>query len=258
MKMISPVSESAYSKAVVAEYGTLLFISGQESIDEHGRLLAPGDFAGQIQQVWNNMRTIVEKAGGELDKIATMTVYTTERRWGRQFTSGRREIFKKGFPASAFVEARKLRTPGALLQIPAIAVLDERKRNMSEAPEKIFIDPLPQLGQSRAVKVHGGSMVFLAGHTAGEMPNGGEAFNFTLQAKRTFDRIKASIESAGGQLSDVVSMSVFMTDMRHVSEFQNVLRDLFGDNLPASSYVEVTHLARPELLLEIQPIAIVA
>ena len=48
MKMISPVSESAYSKAVVAEYGTLLFISGQESIDQDGRLLAPGDFTGTL------------------------------------------------------------------------------------------------------------------------------------------------------------------------------------------------------------------
>jgi 2-iminobutanoate/2-iminopropanoate deaminase len=75
MKMISPVAESAYSKAVVAEYGTLLFISGQESIDQDGRLIAPGDFTGQIQQVWNNMRAILDKAGGELDKIATMTVW---------------------------------------------------------------------------------------------------------------------------------------------------------------------------------------
>jgi enamine deaminase RidA (YjgF/YER057c/UK114 family) len=101
-------------------------------------------------------------------------------------------------------------------------------------------------------------MVFLAGHTAGEMANEQEMFNFTGQAKRTFERIKASMETAGGQLSDIVSMSVFMTDMRHVSEFQSVLRDLFGGNLPASSYVEVSHLARPELLLEIQPIAVVA
>jgi 2-iminobutanoate/2-iminopropanoate deaminase len=93
MRMISPVSESAYSKAVMAQYGTFLFISGQESIDEHGTLIAPGDFAGQIEQVWNNMRAILQKAGGELDDIATMTVYTTERRWGRQFTGGRKESF---------------------------------------------------------------------------------------------------------------------------------------------------------------------
>ena len=258
MKMISPVPDSAYSKAVVAQFGTLLFVPGQEAVDENGVLVAPGDFAGQIQQVWKNLRTILAKAGGELDQVATMTVYTTERRWGRQFTSNRKDIFKKGFPASAFVEARKLRTPGALLQIPAIAVLDERKGTMGESPQRTFIDPLPQLGLSRAVKVTGGSMAFLAGHTAGEMAHVNEAFDFTVQAKKTFERIRTSVESAGGQLSDIVSMSVFMTDMRHVTEFQSVLRELFGDNLPASSYVEVTHLARPELLLEIQPIAIVA
>lgn len=141
------------------------------------------------------------KAGGELDQVATMTVYTTERRWGRQFTSNRKDIFKKGFPASAFVEARKLRTPGALLQIPAIAVLDERKGTMGESPQRTFIDPLPQLGLSRAVKVTGGSMAFLAGHTAREMAHVNEAFDFTVQAKKTFERIRTSVESAGGQLS---------------------------------------------------------
>jgi enamine deaminase RidA (YjgF/YER057c/UK114 family) len=62
MKMISPVPESAYSKAVMAKFGTLLFVSGQESIDENGKLLAPGDFTGQIQQVWKNLRTVLEKA----------------------------------------------------------------------------------------------------------------------------------------------------------------------------------------------------
>ena len=49
MKLISPVPESAYSRAITAELGTLLFISGQESIDDSGNLIVPGDFSGQIQ-----------------------------------------------------------------------------------------------------------------------------------------------------------------------------------------------------------------
>ena len=52
-----------------------------------------------------------------------MTVYTTERRWNDIFTGMRRDFFKQGYPSSAFVEARKLKTPGSFVEIRAIAVL---------------------------------------------------------------------------------------------------------------------------------------
>jgi 2-iminobutanoate/2-iminopropanoate deaminase len=87
--------------------------------------MAPGDFPGQVRATWENMRRVLAKAGGSLDDIVTMTVYTTERRWGEIFTDMRKEVFKTGYPSSAFVEARKLKTPGALLEIQAIAVLKE-------------------------------------------------------------------------------------------------------------------------------------
>ena len=85
--------------------------------------LEAGDFPGQVSATWENMRRIMAKAGGSLDDIVTMTVYTTERRWGETFTDMRKEVFKTGYPSSAFMEARKLLTPGALLEIQAIAVL---------------------------------------------------------------------------------------------------------------------------------------
>src|SRR5439155_13795319 len=95
------------------------------AVDEKGGLVAPGDFAGQVKATCENMRRILAKAGGSLDDIVTITVYTTERRWGEIFTDMRKDVFKTGYPSSAFVEARKLRTPGAFLEIQAIAVLRE-------------------------------------------------------------------------------------------------------------------------------------
>lgn len=124
-EMIIPVPESAYSQAVKVRGGSLLFISGIGPADEAGRLVAPGDIAGQIRQTWDNLRYVLEKAGGTVDDVVTMTVYTTERRWGRVFTEMRKDVFKKGYPSSAFVEARKLRTPGALIEIQAIAVIKD-------------------------------------------------------------------------------------------------------------------------------------
>jgi 2-iminobutanoate/2-iminopropanoate deaminase len=124
-EMIIPVPQSAYSQAVKVKGGTFVFLSGVGPADEKGVLIAPGDFPGQVRATWENMRRVLAKAGGSLDDIVTMTVYTTERRWGDIFTDMRKEVFKTGYPSSAFVEARKLKTPGALLEIQAIAVLKE-------------------------------------------------------------------------------------------------------------------------------------
>ena len=124
-EMIIPVPQSAYSQAVKIKGGTLLFLSGVGPADDKGVLVAPGDFPGQVRATWENMRRVLTKAGGSLDDIVTMTVYTTERRWGEIFTDMRKEVFKTGYPSSAFMEARKLKTPGALLEIQAIAVLKE-------------------------------------------------------------------------------------------------------------------------------------
>jgi enamine deaminase RidA (YjgF/YER057c/UK114 family) len=124
-EMILPVPQSAYSQAVKVKGGTLVFLSGVGPVDENGRLLAPGDYRGQVLATWENMRRILARAGGTVDDIVTMTVFTTERRWGEIFTDMRKDVFKTGYPSSAFMEARKLKTPGAFLEIQAIAVLKE-------------------------------------------------------------------------------------------------------------------------------------
>ena len=124
-EMIIPVPQSAYSQAVKVRGGTLVFLSGIGPVDDKGALAAPGDYAGQVRATWENIRRIMAKAGGSVDDIVTMTVYTTERRWGEIFTDMRKEVFKTGYPSSAFMEARKLKTPGAMIEIQAIAVVKD-------------------------------------------------------------------------------------------------------------------------------------
>src|SRR5262249_598447 len=124
-EMIIPVPQSAYSQAVKIKGGTLVFLSGVGPADEKGVLAAPGDFPGQVRATWENLRRVLAKAGGSPDDIVTMTVYTTERRSAAIFTDMSKEVFKTGYPSSGLMEARKFKTPGALLEIQAIAVLKE-------------------------------------------------------------------------------------------------------------------------------------
>jgi 2-iminobutanoate/2-iminopropanoate deaminase len=64
------------------------------------------------------------------------------------------------------------------------------------------------------------------------------------------------VEAAGGTLNDIVSMTVYTTDAKFSPEVSEVRRQVFGPNLPASTQVQVASLMRPELLIEINAIAI--
>ena len=121
--------------------------------------------------------------------------------------------------------------------------------------KKEFLDPVPQDSRSTAVKVKGGTMLFLAGHTASQPRPDADLGNFETQFKATFDKIKNTLSNAGATADDIVSMSVFLTDLRYIPEFNKLTKELFKKGYPAVTFVEVSHLARPQSLMEVQPIA---
>ena len=123
--------------------------------------------------------------------------------------------------------------------------------------KKEFIEPQPQESRSTAVKVKGGTMLFLAGHTASQPRPDVDLGNFEAQFKATFEKIRNTLNKAGGTFDDIVSMGVFLTDLRYIPEFSKLAKDIFKKNYPAMTFVEVSHLARPQSLMEIQPIAVI-
>ena len=66
-----------------------------------------------------------------------------------------------------------------------------------------------------------------------------------------------SLESAGGKLSDIVTITAFITDDRYDRRFLEIRKEIFGDNFPASAMINIRSLARPELLIEIQSVAMI-
>jgi enamine deaminase RidA (YjgF/YER057c/UK114 family) len=62
---------------------------------------------------------------------------------------------------------------------------------------------------------------------------------------------------AGATFDDIVTMSVFLTDLRYIPEFNKLSKEIFKKGFPAVTFVEVSHLARPQLIMEIQPIAVI-
>jgi 2-iminobutanoate/2-iminopropanoate deaminase len=114
-------------------------------------------------------------------------------------------------------------------------------------------------GYSQAVLTEGGRTVWLAGVVAGEDGNGRSlAADFDGQVREVFARLGRTLEEAGGRLSDMVTMTVFITDARLGDRFTQLRCEIFGDDFPASALITVAGLARPEMLVEVQGIAVIA
>lgn len=111
---------------------------------------------------------------------------------------------------------------------------------------------------SPAVITQGGTMVFLAGVTV-SVDAAGKALtgDFDGQVREIFAKLGQTIEEAGGKLGDMATMTVFITDPRYGDRFTQLRREIFGDNFPASALITVAGLARPELLVEVQGIAVI-
>ena len=113
-------------------------------------------------------------------------------------------------------------------------------------------------GYSHVVEATGGKTVYISGQIAldkdGKVVGEGD---MKAQAEQVFKNLQTALASAGATFKDVVKMNTYTTDMSQVQPIRDVRARYFGDTVPASTLVQVVHLARPEFMLEIEVIAIV-
>jgi len=113
-------------------------------------------------------------------------------------------------------------------------------------------------GYSLAVVTEGGTIIWLAGQIAVADDTGRSlAADFDGQVRQVFKLLNATLEKAGGRLSDMVQMTVFITDVRLGDRLTEIRREIFGDNFPGSALITVTALANPDAKVEIQGFAVV-
>ena len=75
------------------------------------------------------------------------------------------------------------------------------------------------------------------------------------QAKAIFAKMRGLIEAAGGAMSDVVKVVIFVTDIKNREKVWRARQEVFTGNFPVSTLVEVAALASPDLKVEIEAIA---
>jgi enamine deaminase RidA (YjgF/YER057c/UK114 family) len=105
---------------------------------------------------------------------------------------------------------------------------------------------------SRAVATEGGKTVWLGGQTGS--PN----LDFEGQAREAFAELDKTIKAVGGSgLQDMVTMTVFIGDVRLGDRLTEIRKELFKGCFPGSALITVSGFARPGILIEIQGMAVI-
>ena len=114
-------------------------------------------------------------------------------------------------------------------------------------------------GFSQAWKIDApGSVVFVSGQASISADgNVMHAHDFEAQAQLTFQNLKTVLEAAGASLSDVVKLGAFVTNMSNLDTYGAVQAEFFPGLKPAQTLVQVASLALPEMMIEVEAMAVV-
>lgn len=116
-----------YSHVVAATGSRMLFVAGQEPEDAAGNLVGAGDLKAQARQVFDNVRRGLAAGGARPDQVTMITIYVVGYRRGSlpAIEAGRAAVFGAHKPADTIVGVQALARPEYLIEVSAIAVVDD-------------------------------------------------------------------------------------------------------------------------------------
>jgi 2-iminobutanoate/2-iminopropanoate deaminase len=123
--------------------------------------------------------------------------------------------------------------------------------------ERIRTEPDPYEAFRLAQGYRVGDLLFVSGQAAidehGQLVGVGD---FDDQAEQTFRNLERVLEAGGSSLANVVKVTIFLRDMANFPRIVELRGAWFTPPYPADTIVEVSSLALPELLIEIEAIAV--
>lgn len=112
---------------------------------------------------------------------------------------------------------------------------------------------------SHVVTVNGsGKTIYIAGQlardAAGNIVGPGD---MRAQLEQTFKNLDLCLKAAGASWADVVKTNTYVTDYEAFSKHSDVRMRYFGVGIPTSTTIQISRLAQPEAMVEIEMIAVV-
>ncbi len=142
-----------------------------------------------------------------------------------------------------------------VLAVPATGAAAQDKPLMKHVNPSGLSKPT---GYTHVVEVRGGRTLYISGQIAVDR-NGNVVGKGDLkaQAQQVFENLQAALAAGGATFANVVKMTFFVTDAAQVQVVRDVRDRYLEKEPPASTLVQVAALVRPELLIEVEAIAVV-
>ena len=116
---------TGYTHVVQVHGGRTLYIAGQVAFDKSGNVVGKNDFAAQVTQVFENLKSALAAGGATFDNVVKVTTFVTDLSQMQTLRSIRGKYYGTNAPASTLVQITKLAHEDLLIEIEAIAVVPE-------------------------------------------------------------------------------------------------------------------------------------
>lgn len=112
-----------YAHAIQIDH--TLYISGQIPLDQEMKIVGKNNMAAQTEQVYENLKRVIEEAGGSMNNIVMLNIYCTDiEAYDRETRPLRKKYFGDYYPATTAVEVKRLYRPDFMIEVEAVAVLE--------------------------------------------------------------------------------------------------------------------------------------
>jgi enamine deaminase RidA (YjgF/YER057c/UK114 family) len=211
----------------------------------------------QAEFVLERQQRVAKAGGTDLARAAQIWSLLTNIGDAGLTRDAQARFFKSdALPARTTFGVEKLTVHGGRIEIDAILAAPKAEREVfpfTDAEARRF-------GASAAVRVD--SFVFVSGLSDPVTDTAAREFPYFVstvkeQTRAILDRLASILAKAGSSLDHVVKVQVFMPDLSHFAEFEEVWREAFPKNPPARTIIPAT-LAVPQCVVEINAIAIVS
>ena len=249
----------------LVDTGDEIFLRGQTGAEFDGRTMrgtgfTVADAAAQADQAMKNAHTLLEEAGSGFEDVMKTRIYIGDRAYREAVYQAIGRHFGDTYPCSTGLIMRGFARPEILFEIDMAII--KSKGTPHQRLQRFHTDEVYKDGQKLGMRfcksVRAGNVVHLRGQTGvtldGEFPFPGDP---AAQADQAMKNIAALLEEAGASVNDICKVHTFILHRAHrEAVYRAIGRHLKGVH-PCGTGIIVDGFARPEILVEIDVVAVI-